>query len=49
MSARERRVQIAQETLAVLERGEYLSPSGRAVSIRDWLDRAPERRFPPPA
>ncbi len=34
---RNRRLEIAQETLAILERGSYLAPSGRSVSVADAL------------
>ena len=34
---RNRRLEIAQETLAILERGVYQAPSGRSVSIADAL------------
>ena len=34
---RDKRLEIAQETLAILERGSYQAPSGRRVSIADAL------------
>ncbi|NKZ04432.1 poly(ADP-ribose) glycohydrolase domain-containing protein [Actinomadura latina] len=40
--SRHRRRTTAQETVAILERGSYTAPSGRAVSIADGLARAVE-------
>jgi uncharacterized protein (TIGR02452 family) len=37
---RNQRLEIAQETLAILERGSYLAPSGRSVSVTDALQAA---------
>jgi uncharacterized protein (TIGR02452 family) len=31
---------VAQETLAIIEKGSYVAPSGRTVAVRDLVDRA---------
>src|SRR5262245_43070690 len=43
MAKRTTRAQVAQETLRIHERGDYLSPTGRHVSIRDALASAQAR------
>lgn len=51
---------VAKDNLAIFERGTYIAPSGREVSVRDAVDRAvagtvlyrpgePAREVPPPA
>jgi uncharacterized protein (TIGR02452 family) len=40
MATRTRRAEVARETLTILERGSYLGPTGREVSIRAALDAA---------
>src|SRR5262245_51591575 len=31
---------VAKETLAIIEKGRYVAPSGRSVAVRDLVDRA---------
>ena len=38
--ARQRRAQLAEETLGILERGTYTNDDGQSISIADTLDRA---------
>jgi uncharacterized protein (TIGR02452 family) len=43
MASRETRARVAQETLDILERGQYRAPSGELISIRDELESARSR------